>query len=191
MTAVELTIPGRRYTISGGGYSTEGTIKHVFGQPEVPLEQFLLPMALCADAVVKDGELIGDPTEGALVVLAEKGGIDVVATREHYPRVAELPFDAGVQADGDVPPDARRERPEVVRCLVKGAPDQLLARAASRPDPEDLSIVPVDDEFKQRYMDENERLASQGLRVMATGPQGLRPGRPSTRPPTCCRCSTG
>src|SRR5262245_15673107 len=47
MTAVELTIPGRRYTISGGGYSTEGTIMHVFGPPEVPLDQFLLPMALC------------------------------------------------------------------------------------------------------------------------------------------------
>jgi len=71
MTAVELTIPGRRYTVSGGGYATDGRIKHVFGQAEVPLEQFLLPMALCADAVVKDGELIGDPTEGALVVLAE------------------------------------------------------------------------------------------------------------------------
>ena len=47
----------------------------------MPLEQFLLPMALCADAVVKDGDLIGDPTEGALVVLAEKGGIDVADTR--------------------------------------------------------------------------------------------------------------
>ena len=44
----------------------------------MPLDQFLLPMALCADAVVKDGELIGDPTEGALVVLAEKGGLDAV-----------------------------------------------------------------------------------------------------------------
>ena len=64
---------------------------------------------------------------------------------------------------------------EVVRCLVKGAPDQLLARAASRPDPEDLSIVPADDEFKQRYMDENERLASQGLRVMATGRKDFDP----------------
>ena len=94
MTAVEMTIPGRRYTISGGGYSTEGTIKHVFGPPEVPLEQFLLPMALCADAVVKDGGLVGDPTEGALVVLAEKGGLDAVETRRAFPRVAELPFDA-------------------------------------------------------------------------------------------------
>ena len=52
MTAVELTIPGRRYTISGTGYSTEGTIKHVAGEPEVPLEQFMLPMALACDAVV-------------------------------------------------------------------------------------------------------------------------------------------
>ncbi len=64
---------------------------------------------------------------------------------------------------------------DVVRCLVKGAPDQLLARAALRPAPEDLSIVPVDDEFKQRYMDENERLASQGLRVLATGRKDFDP----------------
>jgi P-type Ca2+ transporter type 2C len=169
MTATELTIPGRRYTISGGGYSTEGTIRHVFGQPEVPLEQFLLPMALCADAVVKDGELIGDPTEGALIVLAEKGGIDVLATRQQYPRVAELPFDAAYKLMATFHRMRDESGSEVVRCLVKGAPDQLLARAASRPDPEDLSVVPVDDDFKRRYMDENERLASQGLRVLATG----------------------
>jgi Ca2+-transporting ATPase len=175
MTAVELTIPGRRYTVSGGGYSTEGKIKHVFGQAEVPLEQFLLPMALCADAVVKDGELIGDPTEGALVVLAEKGGLDSVETRQHYPRVAELPFDAAYKLMATFHRMTDESGTEVVRALVKGAPDQLLARAGSRPDPEDLAIVPVDDEFKQRYMDENERLASQGLRVMATGRKDFDP----------------
>jgi Ca2+-transporting ATPase len=175
MTAVELTIPGRRYTISGGGYSTEGTIKHVFGQAEVPLEQFLLPMALCADAVVKDGEMIGDPTEGALVVLAEKGGIDVAETRQQYPRVAELPFDAAYKLMATFHRMQDEGGREVVRALVKGAPDQLLARAASRPDPDDLSIVQVDDGFKQRYMDENERLASQGLRVMATGRKDFDP----------------
>ena len=42
----------------------------------IDLDQFLLPMVLAADAVVSDGELIGDPTEGALVVSAAKGGID-------------------------------------------------------------------------------------------------------------------
>ena len=176
MTAVELTIPGRRYTISGGGYSTEGVIKHVFGQAEVPLEQFLQPMALCADAVVKEGELVGDPTEGALVVLAEKGGIDVVEARRHYPRVAELPFDSAYKLMATFHRMRDESGREVVRALVKGAPDQLLARASSRPAPEDLSIVPVDEAFKQRYMDENERLASQGLRVMATGRKDFDPG---------------
>jgi Ca2+-transporting ATPase len=175
MTAVELTIPGRRYTVSGGGYSTEGTIKHSFGQPEVPLDQFLLPMALCADAVVKDGELVGDPTEGALVVLAEKGGIDTVTTRQQYPRVAELPFDAAYKMMATFHNMHDESGRDVVRCLVKGAPDQLLARAASRPAPEDLSSIPVDEEFKQRYMGENERLASQGLRVMATGRKDFDP----------------
>ena len=51
-------------------------------------------MALCADAEIRDGGLVGDPTEGALVVLAAKGGVDPTLTRERYPRVATLPFDA-------------------------------------------------------------------------------------------------
>src|SRR5690349_3756977 len=93
MTAVELTIPGRQYTIDGSGYSTEGRIKRVAGQSDVELEQFMLPLILASDAVLHDGEMIGDPTEGALVVLGEKGGFDSSATRETYPRVAELPFD--------------------------------------------------------------------------------------------------
>jgi Ca2+-transporting ATPase len=44
--------------------------------------------------VLSDGELIGDPTEGALVVLAAKGGIDAGLDPGAYPRIAELPFDA-------------------------------------------------------------------------------------------------
>jgi Ca2+-transporting ATPase len=175
MTAVELTIPGRRYTISGGGYGIEGNIQHVFGPPEAPLDQFLLPMALCSDAVVKDGDLIGDPTEGALVVLAAKGGIDPVTTRQQYPRVAELPFDADYKMMATFHKMQDEDGKDVIRCLVKGAPDQLLARAAARPSPENLQIIPVDDEFKQRYMDENARLAGQGLRVLATGRKDFDP----------------
>jgi Ca2+-transporting ATPase len=175
MTAVELTIPGRRYTVSGGGYGIEGTIQRSYGTSDVPLDQFLLPMTLCADAVVKDGELIGDPTEGALVVLAAKGGLDAVTTRERYPRVAELPFDAEYKMMATFHAMKDAEGMDVIRCLVKGAPDQLLARAAYRPEPDDLSLVAVDDTFKQRYMDENERLASQGLRVMATGRKDFDP----------------
>src|SRR5207245_10810420 len=91
MTAVELVIPGQRYTISGGGYSIDGKISRVGGKPNIDLEPYFLPMVLASDAVARDGDLVGDPTEGAQVVLAGKGGIDAVTTREAYPRVAELP----------------------------------------------------------------------------------------------------
>src|SRR3954452_5094074 len=147
MTAVELTIAGRRYSISGSGYSTEGTIKRVAGEPDVPLEQFLLPMLLASDAVATDGQLIGDPTEGALVVLAEKGGLDTTGTRERYPRVAELPFDAEykLMATFHLMPDETGR--DVVRCFVKGAPDQLLARTAFVLDPQ-LRAAAADDAFQ-------------------------------------------
>ena len=102
----------------------------------MPLERYLLPMALCADAVAKDGQLVGDPTEGALVVLAAKGGVDPVLTREKYPRIAEVPFDAAYKFMAtfhEMPDEAGKP---VIRAYVKGAPDQLLARAANaiRPD---------------------------------------------------------
>ena len=59
---------------------------HAFGrQYNDPMQIGLLA------AGIRDGELIGDPTEGALVA---KGGINAVSTRERYPRIAELPFDA-------------------------------------------------------------------------------------------------
>src|SRR5439155_1732465 len=94
MTAVQMAVVGRRYAIEGEGYSTNGQITRVAGQTEIPMDQFLLPMVLASDAVLSGGELIGDPTEGALVALAAKGGVDAASTRQAYPRTAELPFDA-------------------------------------------------------------------------------------------------
>ncbi|WP_460493395.1 cation-translocating P-type ATPase [Dactylosporangium cerinum] len=131
MTAVELTIPGRRYVVTGSGYRTDGDIRHAAGQPDIPLEPFLLPLALAGDAVVRDGELIGDPTEGALVVLAEKGHLDVVSTRQRYPRLAEVPFDAAYKLMATFHRMTDDAGNDVVRAYVKGAPDQLLARAAA------------------------------------------------------------
>lgn len=168
MTAVELTIPGRHYRVSGTGYSTEGQVKHVAGEPEVPLEPFMLPLALACDAVLTEtGEMIGDPTEGALVVLAEKGGLDLELTRAKYPRVAELPFDTAYKLMATFHRIADEDGRPVVRAFVKGAPDQLLARASFHLDPQ-LTRAGIDAEFRQRYLGENERLAMQGLRVMAT-----------------------
>ncbi|MER7006147.1 cation-transporting P-type ATPase [Dactylosporangium sp. NPDC000555] len=174
MTAVELSIPGRRYVVSGSGYRTDGDIRHSAGQPDVPLEPFLLPMALAGDAVVSDGRLVGDPTEGALVVLAEKGHLDVASTRQRYPRVAEVPFDAAYKLMATFHRMTDESGNDVVRCFVKGAPDQLLARAASVITP-DVAPTPLDDDLRARYMAENERLAAQGLRVMATARKDFDP----------------
>src|SRR3954468_5218752 len=177
MTAVELTIPGRRYKVSGTGYSTEGHIKHVAGDPDVPLEPFMLPLALACDAVLTDdGGMIGDPTEGALIVLAEKGGLDLTLTRQRYPRVAELPFDTAYKLMATFHRMQDERGAEVVRCFVKGAPDQLLARAASHVDPS-MTTVSVDDAFRERYLAETERLAEQGLRVRAAARRAFDPGR--------------
>ena len=168
MTAVELTIPGRRYAVSGSGYSTDGHITHVAGEPEVPLEPFMFPLALACDAVLTPtGEMIGDPTEGALVVLAEKGGLDLTATRERYPRVAELPFDTAYKLMATFHRMTDEAGHDVVRCFVKGAPDQLLDRSSTHLDPS-LVAAPTDEAFRGRYLDENERLARKGLRVIAT-----------------------
>jgi Ca2+-transporting ATPase len=168
MTAVEMSIPGRRYAITGTGYGTDGQINRTGGQPDVPLDAFLLPMALCADAVVKNGELIGDPTEGALVVLAAKGGMDPALTREQYPRVAELPFDAAYKFMATFHSMKDDAGKDVVRAFVKGAPDQLLARATLILTPDLTATQPVDDATTKVYLDENTRLGEKGLRVMAT-----------------------
>jgi Ca2+-transporting ATPase len=90
MTARQLVVVGRRFNIDGEGYSTEGNILRAHGSSDGPLEPFLLPMALANDAVIRDGACLGDPTEGALVVLAAKGGLDPTLTRDLYPRVADF-----------------------------------------------------------------------------------------------------
>ena len=174
MTAVQMTAAGRRYAVDGQGYSTAGRITGVAGEADIPLDEFLMPMVLASDAVVRDGELIGDPTEGALVVLAAKGGIGAVSTRERYPRIAELPFDAAYKLMATFHTMTDTSGREVIRCFVKGAPDQLLARAVTVLDA-DAGPAPADGGFRQRYVAENQRLGEQGLRVIATARKDFDP----------------
>ena len=111
-------------------YSTEGKLLSA-GGAKVDLEEIMLPMALCADARLDDdGALIGDPTEGALIVLAEKGGISVDGAREMYPRVAEVPFDSDYKFMATFHNMTNEQGKPVVRCFVKGAPDVLIARSS-------------------------------------------------------------
>ena len=174
MTAVQMVVAGHRYAVEGKGYSTHGRINRVAGQAEVPLDPFLMPMVLASDAVLSDGELIGDPTEGALVALAAKGGIDAVLTRQVHPRIAELPFDAEYKLMATFHKMTDESGKAVIRCFVKGAPDQLLARAGSVLDP-DAGPVPLDGRLRERYLADNHRFAEEGLRVMATARRDFDP----------------
>jgi P-type Ca2+ transporter type 2C len=174
MTAVQMAIVGQRFTITGEGYSPVGQIAGEAGKGDVPLERYLMPMALCADAVAKDGGLVGDPTEGALVVLAAKGGVDPVLTRQKYPRMAEVPFDAAYKFMATFHRMTDENGRDVVRCYVKGAPDQLLARSTGAIQG-DGTVMPITGDGKDRYMAENQRLGEQGLRVMATAYRDLDP----------------
>jgi P-type Ca2+ transporter type 2C len=120
MTARAIYRDGRRHAVSGEGYRGEGAI-----EGEADFRAALLPAVLCVDARIRDGELIGDPTEGALLALAAKAGLDADATAEQWPRIAELPFDSATKFMATF----HRQGDGILMC-VKGAPDVLLARSA-------------------------------------------------------------
>jgi P-type Ca2+ transporter type 2C len=174
MTARELAIAGRnRFTVSGEGYRTEGEIKHV-GGAHIDLDPYLLPMILCADAVLDGDDLIGDPTEGALIVLAAKGGLDVEETRSTYPRIAEVPFDSDYKFMATFHEMTGARGEPVVRCYVKGAPDVLISRASAYRDI-DGAEVPVTDANRNLANDANDRMAAAGQRVMVVAQRDLDP----------------
>src|SRR4029450_2561394 len=113
------------------------------GETETSLDPFLLPMALANDAAVRDGEIVGDPTEAALVVLAAKGGLDVDEERRLYPRVGEVPFDSEYKFMAtfhEMEDDGRKG----IRCFGKGAPGVLLERSSETRDV-DGSVIAIDD----------------------------------------------
>ncbi len=172
MTARQLVVAGRRYAIEGEGYSTTGKILRTAGESDTALEPFLMPMALANDAAVRDGEIVGDPTEAALVVLAAKGGLDVDGTRRRYPRVGEVPFDSDYKFMAtfhELEDDGRT----VVRCFVKGAPDVLLARSTAARDA-DGSTLPIEG-VRDLVLGENDRIAGEGLRVLAVAAKDFDP----------------
>lgn len=174
MTAREFTVPGQnRYKVTGEGYSTTGELKHA-GGAKIDLDEVLLPMALCADARLDGEALIGDPTEGALIVLAEKGGISVDGARQQYPRVAEVPFDSDYKFMATFHNMTNEQGKPVVRCFVKGAPDVLIARSGSYWLPGG-EVHPISEENKPLALQENDRMAEAGERIMVVARRDFDP----------------
>jgi Ca2+-transporting ATPase len=173
MTARAGWFAGNRFTVSGEGYSPQGAIsplpqagyRRVGALSEGPgergkLHPFLLPMALCTDSQVRDGALIGDPTEGALWVLAQKGGLDPECEQAAQPRIAEIPFDSAHKFMATF-----HHAGATVEMFIKGAPDVLLARSVAWLS--DAGEMSLSDAMRGRIEAENEHLATQALRVLA------------------------
>ncbi|MBW5481204.1 cation-translocating P-type ATPase [Streptomyces bambusae] len=172
MTAVEVLSPTDRYTVSGTGYGLEGKVHHAAGSA-AGIEDAILPYVVASDAKLVDGQVVGDPTEGALLVLAHKAGLDTDATRAALPRLATLPFDPGYKLMATFNSAVDASGRKVVRCFVKGAAPAVLARASTA-----LAAgatVPWDAELGERAEAQTARMGGEGRRVMAAATRDLDP----------------
>ncbi|MGB8021931.1 MAG: cation-translocating P-type ATPase [Candidatus Nanopelagicales bacterium] len=151
------------YHVAGEGYAKTGVIRHAAGEATPDFTNLAYGLALCSDATVSDaGDVIGDPTEAALVVLAAKIGVDAEESRRTYPRVAEVPFDSAYKFMAtfhEVPAPAGGTR--LVE-LVKGGPDVVLDRCTTMLT--DDGEVPLD---LEGLMGANREMSEKGLRVLA------------------------
>ena len=184
MTAVEVVDPTDRYAITGTGYSLDGKIIHPAGKTDT-LDAAILPYVIASDAKLVGGKVVGDPTEGALLVLAHKAGVFIDATREQLPRLATLPFDPGYKLMATFNQATDASGSEVVRCFVKGAAPAVMARAATAL--ADGTSVPWDDALKAEGevacpADGRRGPAGHGRRRQGPRPGRVRPGRGSARP---------
>ena len=172
MTAVEVVDPVDRYTISGTGYGLEGKIHHAAGSTDT-IEEAILPYLVASDARLVDGKVVGDPTEGALLVLGCKAGLDIEATRERLPRLATLPFDPSYKLMATFNSCVDASGRPVVRCFVKGAAPAVMARAASAL--AGGASIPWDAVLREKAQAHVERMESAGQRVMAAATRDLDP----------------
>ncbi len=157
MTARAVWFQGRRFSVTGDSYGREGQIH---GAESTDLGPLTRPVALCNEAQIRDGSLVGDPTEGALLGLALKAGADLHALARELPRIDELPFDSATKLMATLHRDADR-----VLVLVKGAPDVVLSRSVQVLGAN--GAAPLDDEMRSTIAAESERMAAQAMRVLA------------------------
>jgi Ca2+-transporting ATPase len=157
MTARAGWFAGASFQISGEGYAAAGEIAL---PATLDTRPYLLPMALCTDSQVRQAELVGDPTEGALWVLAQKGGLLPEKEQAHAPRIAEIPFDSVHKFMATF-----HHSGEQIEMCIKGAPAVLLAHASQWLSEE--GEAQIDALMRQRIESEVERMAEQSLRVIA------------------------
>jgi len=191
MTVVQVWSGGYRFKVTGEGYSPAGEFL-LNRQPIDPLQypevSLLLHGALlCNDARLEKGDegqgdetftIVGDPTEGAMIVAAAKGGLWQDRLKEVLPRIKEIPFDSERKRMTTVHTFNRNyilkvdiDSPEGI-IFVKGAPDIILGLCNFIM--EDGHTIPLTDEKKQAVLEINKNMARQALRVLGIAFKPLR-----------------
>ncbi len=189
MTVTHISVDGREILVTGSGYTPEGEFL-VDGKPIDLADYPAATTALWIGAMNNDARLvsdlhkegqyrmIGDPTEGSIIVAAAKAGLDFQGQEEAYPRVQEIPFDSERKRmttihrvldpqDEDFSPfHDEDEYSDWYVVAVKGAPDVVLDLCTRY---EQFEDVPADmtDEVRERILKANDEMAGQALRVIA------------------------
>ncbi len=173
MTVAKLLLPGQTFDVSGTGYAPAGGF-HVEGRTVEPRrEPALLELCRCAllcnDARLQRDDasgwrLTGDPTEGALLALARKAGLDATAEREAAPRVDEIAF----ESERCFMATLHHDHAGNAFVYLKGAPERVLALCER-----DADGAPVDAAAWTARMDDAAR---DGLRLLALARAEMPPG---------------
>lgn len=170
MTVRAVWTPDGEFTVTGSGYDPEGELHDDQGAAATEatsqaLRWSLLAGAGCNDARIRqeDGEwvLVGDPTEGAMLVVAGKGGIALEEVGARYPRTATIAFSSERQYMATLHDDRDTGRTVV---LVKGGVERVVSMCRAQMGTDGTSR-PLD---ADAVLDAAESLAGRGLRVLAT-----------------------
>ncbi len=179
MTVRAMQVGRRRIEVTGTGYAAQGDFRaddqriDLTGKPD-PADPLVLALrigALCNDATVDrtgDGTtVLGDPTEAALIVAAEKAGLAPGVLCREYPRVREIPFNSESKWMLTV----HRTPGGGMVAYAKGAPAAILTASVSVLD--DRTTTPMSDEVRSAWTQTNNDLASGALRVLALAYKAL------------------
>ncbi len=177
MTVRRVLVPGALFDVTGVGYAPDGELEPTAegaSAGAAPLAtEALRAAALCCNArlLAPDAEhpgyrIVGDPTEGALLVAAAKAGVDLDALPTDAPRIWELPFDSSRKRMTTVH-EVAGER----FAAVKGAPREMLALCTSVATAE--GAEPLSEELRAQVLAANDDFAREGLRVLAIATRRL------------------
>ncbi len=171
MTVRSFVLDNRRIEVTGIGYKSSGAFLMESGSRIEPGADPHLTLALRIGALCNDARIdrtggveivLGDPTEGALLVAAEKAGLAHASESDRYRRVFEVPFDSHTKRMVTV----HRDPAGGLVAFVKGSPGTLLDRSIARFEPEGERVVPLTDADRTRATEWNRTLAGEALRVL-------------------------